>query len=327
MAMAALPWTPFLLWPLALIGLAALALCFLLGAPLTRPPPLASIHAGALAIGEEGKPELSRFQARDGTWLAYRRYPAGQGETDRLAILAHGSSASSDEMHEVARALAANGVAAVAVDARGHGASGTRGDIAYVGQLDDDLADLVAHLRLTYPEAGLTLIGHSSGGGFALRVAAGPLGALFDRFVLLSPYLGYAAPTNRPSEGRGRWAEPDMPRIVAITILRRIGIDWPQSLPVIAFASAPQAAMFVTSRYSFRLLVNYGPPPDRKAALQAAAGRIELIAGEKDELMDAPAYRSVVAPFGVRVTLLPDVDHMGVVHQPAALAAIAAAAR
>jgi pimeloyl-ACP methyl ester carboxylesterase len=324
--MTSLPWTPFLLWPLALIGVAAIALGVMLAAPVTPPPPLASIHSGAMAIGEEGKPELSRFQARDGSWLAYRLYPAGQGEADRLAILAHGSSASSDEMHAIAQRLAASGVAAVAFDARGHGASGTRGDIAYIGQLDDDLADLVAHLRVTYPKARLTLIGHSSGGGFALRIAAGPLGALFDRFVLLAPYLGYAAPTNRPSEGPGRWAAPDIPRIVAITILQRMGIDWPQSLPVIAFASAPEAAMFVTSRYSFRLLVNYGPPPDWKGALQAAAGRIELIAGEKDELMDAPAYRSVVAPLGVAVTLLPDVDHMGIVHAPEALAAIREAA-
>jgi alpha-beta hydrolase superfamily lysophospholipase len=323
MSLASLP--QFLVWPLALIGVVALALGFMLAAPLTQPPPLASIQSGAMAIGDEGKPDLSRFQARDGTWLAYRFYPAGQGQTSRLAILAHGSSASSDEMHAIAKELAASGVAAVAIDARGHGASGTRGDIASIGQLDDDLADLVAHLRLTYPKARPTLIGHSSGGGFALRIAAGPLGALFDRFVLLAPYLGYSAPTNRPSEGAGRWAQPDMPRIVAITTLRRMGIDWPQSLPVIAFASAPEAAQFVTSRYSYRLLVNYGPPPDWKGALQAAAGRIELIAGEKDELMDAPAYRSVVAPLGVRVTLLPDADHMGVVYQPAALAAVAAA--
>jgi len=315
-----------LLWPFALIGVATLVLAVLLAAPLTPPPRLASIQAGAMAIPQEGKPELSRFQARDGTWLAYRLYPAANGESDRLAILAHGSSASSDEMHAIAEELAAGGVAAVAFDARGHGASGTRGDIAYIGQLDDDLADLVAQLRRTYPTARLTLIGHSSGGGFALRIAAGPLGAIFDRFVLLAPYLGYAAPTNRPSEGTGRWAAPDIPRIVAITILRRMGIDWPQSLPVIAFASAPEAANFVTSRYSFRLLVNFGPPPDWKGALAGAAGRIELIAGEKDELMDAPAYESVVAPLGVRVTLLPGLDHMGVVHAPEALAAIRAAA-
>ncbi len=324
MSLASLP--QLLLWPLALIGVAALALGFMLATPLTPPPTLASIQAGAMAIGQEGRPELSRFQARDGTWLAYRLYPAADGRTDRLAILAHGSSASSDEMNAVAQALAAAGVAALAVDARGHGASGSRGDIAYLGQLDDDLSDLVAHLRGAYPQARLTLIGHSSGGGFALRIAAGPLGELFDRFVLLAPYLGYSAPTNRAPEGAARWAAPDIPRIIAIAILGRIGIDWPQSLPAIAFATAPEAAMFVTARYSFRLLVNYGPPSDWKGALERAAGRIELIAGESDELMDATAYMRVVAPLGVRVTLLPGLDHMGVVRAPDALAAIREAA-
>ena len=316
-----------LAWPLAAVGVATLALGALLAQPVKSPPPLESIHAGALAIPQDGKPELSRFQARDGTWLAYRLYPAAHGETDRLAILAHGSSASSDAMNAVAWALAQAGFVAVAVDARGHGASGARGDIGYVGQLEDDLADLVAQLRETYAKARLTLVGHSAGGGFALRVASAPVGASFDRFVLLAPYLGYRAPTNRPAEGSGLWASPDIPRLIAITILERLGIDWPQSLPVIAFANRPEAAKFVTSRYSFRLLANYGPPPDWKGALQAAAARIALIAGENDELMDASAYQSVVAPLGVRVTLLPGVDHMGIVQQPAALAAIAAAAQ
>jgi pimeloyl-ACP methyl ester carboxylesterase len=314
------------LWPLALVGLAALALGAMLAAPLTAPPPLASIHAGAMAIDEEGRPDLSRFQARDGTWLAYRLYPA-KDPSDRLAILAHGSSGSSDEMNALAQSLAANGVAAVAIDVRGHGASGSRGDIAYIGQLDDDLADLVAHLRESYPEARLTLIGHSSGGGFALRVAASPLGAAFDRFVLLAPYLGYRAPTNRPSQGPGRWAEPDTPRIIALAILRRLGVDWGQGLPAVAFATAPEAAKFVTPRYSFRLLVNYGPPTDWTGALQSAAARIVVIGGENDELMDAPAYRSAVAPLGVSVTLLPGVDHIGIVCAPEALAAIVASVK
>jgi alpha-beta hydrolase superfamily lysophospholipase len=315
-----------LAWPLAAVGVATLALGALLAQPVKSPPPLESIHAGAMAVSQEGKPELSRFQARDGTWLAYRLYPAADGGRDHLAIVYHGSSASSDAMNAVALALAQAGCVAVAVDARGHGASGSRGDIGYVGQLEDDLADLVTQLRETYPQARLTLVGHSAGGGFALRVAAAPVGASFDRFVLLAPYLGYRAPTNRPAEGSGLWASPDIPRLIAITILERLGIDWPQSLPVIAFANRPEAAKFVTSHYSFRLLANYGPPPDWKGVLQAAAGRIALIAGENDELMDAPAYQSAVAPLGVRVTLLPGVDHMGIVHKPAALRAIVAAA-
>ena len=134
-------------------------------------------------------------------------------------------------MNAAAKALAQSGVAAVAIDARGHGASGTRGDIACIGQIDDDLADLVAELRKTYPSSRLTLIGHSAGGGFVLRIAGGPLAEKIDRFVLLAPYLGYRAPTNRPNEGRGKWAEVDMPRLVALALLNRLGLPAPQSRP------------------------------------------------------------------------------------------------
>ncbi len=127
---------------LALVGVAAITLALMLASPLRAPPPLASIHEGAMRIDAAGAPALSRYQARDGTWLAYRLYPAANGAKDRVAILAHGSSAESTEMHPIAAALAGAGITAVAVDIRGHGASGTRGDVAYLGQLDDDLADL-----------------------------------------------------------------------------------------------------------------------------------------------------------------------------------------
>jgi hypothetical protein len=55
--------------------------------------------------------------------------------------------------------------------------------------------------------------------------------------------------------------------------------------------------------------------------------RAQVIAGENDELMDAPAYKTAVEPLGAKVTLLPDVDHMGIVYQPAALGAIVTAAK
>jgi pimeloyl-ACP methyl ester carboxylesterase len=310
---------------LALVGVAAVALALMLAWPLRPPPPLASIHEGAMQIDAEGAPDLSRYQARDGTWLAYRLYPATNGARDRIAILAHGSSGSSIEMNAVAAALAAEGVTAVAVDFRGHGASGTRGDVAYPGQLDDDLGDLVAELHKADPAARFSLIGHSAGGGFALRIAGEPLGGAFDRFVLLSPYLGYAAPTNRPAQGPGLWASPDLPRIVATLVLSRLGIDWPQSLPVIAFANVPEAKMAVTSRYTFRLLQNYTAPPDWKGAFQRSKGRIEVIAGANDELMDAEAYRRELPPLGATVTIIPGVDHMGIVYRPEAIKAIVAA--
>jgi pimeloyl-ACP methyl ester carboxylesterase len=198
-------------------------LALMLAAPVQPPPPLASIHAGAMQIDETRAPDLSRFQARDGTWLANRIYPARNGVRDKIAILAHGSSASSIEMNAVAKALAEAGVTVVALDIRGHGASGTRGDIAYLGQLDDDLADLIADLRKAYPAARFSLIGHSSGGGFALRIAGSPLSDAFDRFRAARsiPRLfgadqpagrraglvgtgGYAAPPRVPLPGKNR---------------------------------------------------------------------------------------------------------------------------
>jgi pimeloyl-ACP methyl ester carboxylesterase len=310
---------------LALVGAAAIAIVLMLAAPVRPPPTLASIHAGATQIDETGAPDLSRFQARDGTWLAYRLYPAQNGAGDRIAILAHGSSASSMEMNAVAKALAGASVTAVAVDIRGHGASGTRGDIAYPDELDDDLADLLAELRKTYPAARLSLIGHSSGGGFALRIAGSKLGDAFERFVLLAPYLGYSAPTNRPAEGPGLWAQPDLPRIRATFILEKLGIDWPQSLPALAFANAPEAKMFVTSQYSFRLMGNYTAPPDWQDAFARAKGRITVIAGADDQLMDAEAYKRTLPPLGVPLTVLPGLDHMGIVYKAEALKAILAA--
>jgi pimeloyl-ACP methyl ester carboxylesterase len=228
-------------------------------------------------------------------------------------------------MNAVAKALAGAGVTAVALDIRGHGASGTRGDIAYAGQLDDDLGDLIAQLRKAYPAARFSLIGHSAGAGFALRVAGSKLGDAFERFVLLAPYLGYSAPTNRPAEGPGLWAQPDLPRIRATFILEKLGIDWPQSLPALAFANAPEAKMFVTSQYSFRLMGNYTAPPDWQGAFARAKGRITVIAGADDQLMDAEAYKRALPPLGVPLTVLPGVDHIGIVYKAEAIKAILAA--
>ena len=219
-------------------------------------------------------------------------------------------------MNGVARTLAQVGIAAVGVDFRGHGASGTRGDVGYIGQLDD-LADLLGELRKTRPDARFSFVGHSSGGGFGLSVADGPNAGAFERFVLLAPYLGYRAPTSRPAEGSARWASADTPRISALEILRGFGMDWAQSLPVLAFATGPGAAKFV--------MRSYAAPDDWRGAFERAKGRVFVIAGSGDELMDAPAYERMLAPLGTRVTILPGIDHMGLCWRLEAIKAIVAA--
>jgi hypothetical protein len=83
--------------------------------------------------------------------------------------------------------------------------------------------------------------------------------------------------------------------------------------------------MFVTNQYSFRLLQNYTAPLDWKVAFEQARGRVSVIAGAADELMDAAAYERVLRPLGVPVTILPGVNQMGICYRPEAIKAILAA--
>src|SRR3954452_1737070 len=149
---------------LAGAGLVTLLLVGMISRPLAKPPTLPFISETVRAGDREGIPPLLYFQARDGSRLAYRHYAPREPTTGRVAVLIHGSSGSSVAVHPLAKALAARGVESFAPDIRGHGASGTRGDIGYIGQLEDDMADLVGFVRTTMPSAPLTLVGHSSGG-------------------------------------------------------------------------------------------------------------------------------------------------------------------
>jgi alpha-beta hydrolase superfamily lysophospholipase len=303
------------------VGIVTLLLAGLMVWPVRRPPELLSVSQARKSVDFSSLPALTRFQARDGTELAYRHYPARAPATDRVAIVVHGSSGSSGgAIHALSGALAARGVETYALDIRGHGASGTRGDIAYVGQLDDDLADFVTELRKVHPTAPLTLIGHSSGGGFVLRIAGSPIQNLFARTVLLAPYLGYDAPSSRPNAGG--WASADVPRFIALELLHRFGLPIAQSLPVIAFAVPPNSARQLTATYSWRLLRDFGASADYRRDFAGATRPIAIFAGADDELIRADRLRDGA---GDRTTIgiIDGVDHMGIVCDPAALSVIA----
>lgn len=311
-------------WVLCGVGAVALLLTAMVAAPLVRPPELASISAARKSMDFSALPELTRFQARDGTELAYRHYPAHAPVTGRIAVVVHGSSGSSKgPIHALSLALAARGVQTYAVDIRGHGASGNRGDISYLGQLEDDMADLVGEIRKADPTAPLTLIGHSSGGGFALRIAGSPIQNLFTRTVLLAPYLGYDAPSSRPNSGG--WANADIPRFLALSVLHRVGMPWAESLPTIAFAVPPDSDLRLTGVYSYRLMRNFANHADFRSDLAAATRPLTITSGADDELMIADKYAEEVRGIvpAVDVKLIDGVNHMGVVSDPKAVSAIA----
>jgi alpha-beta hydrolase superfamily lysophospholipase len=310
-----------IVWVLAVSGVAGLVLAWMIATPIRRPPELTSISDARKSLDFSALPDLARFQARDGTELAYRHYSAYAPATDRVAVVVHGSSGSSrGAIHVLSMALAARGVQTYAVDIRGHGASGNRGDIAYLGQLEDDLADLVAEIRKANPTAPLTLMGHSAGAGFALRVAGSTIQNLFVRTVLLAPYLGYDAPSSRPNSGG--WANPDIPRILALMVLRKLGLPWAESLPALAFAVPPNSSQTLTATYSYRLMRNFGASMDFRADLAAATKPVAIFSGSSDELILSNKIGEAV---GDRATIriIDGINHMGIVSSPAAVSIIA----
>lgn len=311
-------------WGLCAVGAVALVLTALIATPLQRPPELRSVSDSAKGVDWSTLPPLERFQARDGTWLGFRHYAAKGPDTGRGAIFIHGSSGSSGTVnHALTAALAAHGVETWALDTRGHGASGTRGDIGYVGQLEDDLVDFVAHVRKTAPDLPLTLIGHSAGGGFSLRVAATPIiQDLFVRTVLVAPYLGYDAPTNKPHAGG--WANADLPRLFALAALRKLGIDCCSQLPVLAFAVPPNSERILTPTYSDRLMRNFATRGYR-LDLPAVTHPMTIFGGAEDEMMISNNYEEAVHAIkpSIDVKLIEGVNHNGIVTNPKAVNAIA----
>jgi pimeloyl-ACP methyl ester carboxylesterase len=311
-------------WGLCAVGAVALIFTALIATPLQPPPELRSVSNSVKGVDMSTLPALERFQARDGSWLGYRHYAAGGAATGRGAIFIHGSSGSSGTInHALTAAMAAHGVEAWALDMRGHGGSGTRGDIGYVGQLEDDLVDFVAHVRKSAPDLPLTLVGHSAGAGFSLRVAATPIiQDLFVRTVLVAPYLGYDAPTNQPHSGG--WASADVPRILALTALRKLGIDCCSELPVLAFAVPPNSEWILTPSYSDRLMRNFATRGYR-LDLAATTRPITIFGGTDDEMMISANYAAAVQAIkpDIDVKLIEGVNHMGIVTRPKAVDAIA----
>jgi alpha-beta hydrolase superfamily lysophospholipase len=300
-----------------------LSLALVFGGP-GAPPPMPSINDPFKDVDFSGLPATSRFLARDGASLAYRAYPAAGGRTMGCVVLVHGSSGSSGGMHVLGKAMASAGYAAYALDIRGHGESGPKGTIAYVGQLEDDLEDFLAAVKPAHP---ITLAGFSSGGGFALRFAGSARQKLFDNYLLLSPLIGRKAPTFRPDSGG--WVRIGLARIIAISMLNAIGVRIFNGLPVLNFALDEKAKAILTPHYSYNLALDFQPQRDYRANIRAMGQPCRLVAGQDDEVFHSDRFAEVFQNEGkdVPVTLVPGVRHIPLILAPAAVQAAVAQVR
>jgi non-heme chloroperoxidase len=285
------------------------------GGPGT-PHPMGSITDPFGSVNFSDLPPLAEFTARDGTKLAYRSYASAAATPgEGSVVLIHGSSATSSSMHPMAKALSAAGYPTYALDIRGHGGSGRKGQIAYIGQLEDDLADFMGAVS---PPKPVTLAGFSSGGGFVVRFAGSNQQKLFQSYLLLAPFLSHDAPTMRP--GAGGWATVGLPRIIAIATLNGFGVRAFNSLPVLRFAVSEKDKAILTPEYSYALTMNFSPQRDYLADLRSIHQPFRILIGANDEVYYPDRFADVLKRAGkdTAVTLIPGVDHIQLILSPAA---------
>ena len=276
-------------------------------------------------------PDLQPYTARDGAELSYRLYESsthfpGNSEfpgKSPILILLHGSGWHSMQFYPLAQTLSAAGAATVVTpDLRGHGFNpAQRGDVAYIGQLEDDLADLIASLAPQFPGAPIIIGGHSSGGGLAIRFAGGAYGELADGYLLLAPFLKYNAPTTRPNSGG--WARPNSRRLAGLTMLNNLGIHWFDGLTVIQFAMpntvlAGPLGGSATTAYSHRLNSSFAPRGKYGRDLATITQPFLLVAGLDDEAFITEQYEPTISAFSDAGSyiLLPDTGHIDLLTAP-----------
>jgi len=313
----------YVLTSTALVALLMVTAALVWGGP-GAPPPMQSINDPFKSVDFSNMPPLKSYQGADGAKLFYREYMP-QGDSNKgSAVLVHGSSASSNSMHPMATALSAAGVHVYSLDVRGHGASGHKGQINFIGQLESDLQMFVQAIK---PPSPSTLVGFSSGGGFVLRVAASEMQSSFDSYLLLSPFLSHRAPNYRPDSGG--WVSVGVPRILALSVLNAIGLRQWNELPVTRFALSDEAKSFLTPEYGFNLAMNFAPHQDYKLDLENAQGKVAILAGDADEAFKTQELQGMVESAGKDwpVQLLPGIGHIPLTLDSMALKAIVDAIR
>lgn len=275
-----------------------------------------------LDSGRKTPSPLQSVPMRDGYDLKVRTY--GGADNVPLLVLVHGSAWHGLQFDSLASKLA--GKADVIVpDLRGHGtAPGRRGDIDYIGQLEDDLADLIS--AVAKPDQPVIMAGHSSGGGLVVRFAGGAHSDMIYGAVLMAPYLHHNAPTMR--ENAGGWNQILLRRIIGLSILNTFQIKAFNHLPVVQF-NMPTAVLdgelgdTATTSYSYRLNTSFAPRGNYLEDV-AALPRFVLLAGSADEAFVSSEYAPTMGEVtgAGRFDMLLGATHLDIVNDPRTLGII-----
>ncbi|WP_218418311.1 alpha/beta hydrolase [Alteromonas lipotrueae] len=263
--------------------------------------------------------------ARDGKSLYVRKIGP---DSQRVIVFIHGIATTHQTLINTATQLhEATGAQILLPDLRGHGFSqGDNFDVAYIGQYEDDLEDILLHLtsKTNVSSKGLyrhiIIGGHSMGGGITMRYALKDNKPDVDGYLLFAPNFG-EGPTQRKASGDMAGNSPilfNTTRMIGLLMLNTIGINHLDSLAIMYF-NFPQQMM----AYSYSSIMSAQPiRPDTtdKALLNIPQPLIAII-GQEDEVFLASAYPSFIRENSAlgSVELINHADHMSILSNPQAI--------
>lgn len=261
------------------------------------------------------KAEDYYFTARDNKKLFAYKFPKKSNYT---IILIHGVGSTAFQYNKTAGLLQEATKAEVfAIDLRGHGKSdGNAGDVDYINQYADDLADIIKTIRKQKPNGKIIIAGHSMGGGVALNYAKQNSNPKIDGYLLFAPLLGHNSPAiQQTASPETSEAEPFLKihfaRIIGLKMFTEIGNHAQDSLPVLFF-NLPEGMPL--RKYTYRANMSMAPE-DYKQGLTSIHTPMLVLIGSKDEVFNAQAMeKAVTENSNARINIIENASHNSIRH-------------
>jgi alpha-beta hydrolase superfamily lysophospholipase len=258
-------------------------------------------------------PTPGSFSARDGTILSADIYGQPSGAT---VLLVHGIAADKAKMAGAAQRLfESTDSQIIALDLRGHGLSGgDRNDVDYIGQYEDDIADVMRALLAQDPDREIVLAGHSMGGGIITRYAMKKGSPVPAGYLLFAPNFGEGPTQRKDDTGTGepgaKQVDFNLARMIGLIMLNAIGIHALDHEPILYFNFPPRP-----SHYSYRAVMSGQPvrPATADVALSQMNRPLLVLVGERDQVFKASAYPEYISQHSSGEThIIPGADHEGI---------------
>lgn len=235
-----------------------------------------------------------KYSMKDGKNISGNQFKLRSKTT---VILVHGVLSNSFPMNKSAGLIRESMKAEViTVDLRGHGNSeGTSGDVDFIDQYADDLAEIVRQIKADKPKGKIILSGHSMGGGIVLRYAMRNDFPKADGYLLFAPLLGQDTPTvPQTSSVTQSNEEPflkiHIERIIGLKMLNSIGKHQFDDKKVLFF-NVPEGSPIKS--YSFRANESMSPF-EYKKGLNSVDKPLLVLVGSKDEAFVATAFEKAI---------------------------------